>query len=357
MFCALAVACGKPKTQPAPWEAVTIPTDAIFEGISFTDSLNGWVTGGGYLIDGGIIGRTRDGGKTWRFWTGLLDAGTSSGLGSIQFRDTLNGCGVGSGGCILLTSDGGVTWRQVRSGRSSGDGLGDVQFIDDWNGWAVGGASLLRTEDGGETWRPLIYGSYENGYFSGNAIHFLDLSHGWLVAHGGVLKRTYDGGQTWSRVELPLAAGERPTFWDVTFCDASHGWIVGETGAIFHTEDGGTTWLRQENGVPIVRVIPKGEPRRPRERFRELEWPADRLTLSAVRFLDPLRGWAVGYYSDVGESVVIGTRDGGASWSVERIQPGEYLGALFLLDRTHVWAAGDRSRTQPQVVLRYPGGP
>src|SRR5262249_3851024 len=162
----------------------------------------------------------------------------------------------------------------------------------------------------------------------------LDSLHGWLVAHGGALEFTNDGGLTWTRVELPLEKGERPTFWDITFCDRSHGWIVGEEGTIFHTEDGGATWVRQVSGVPSVRVIPKGEPRRPREPFPELEMPPDRLTLTAVRFADPLCGWALGYYSDVGESVVIGTRDGGASWQVERVQPGEYLRALFLLDRT-----------------------
>jgi photosystem II stability/assembly factor-like uncharacterized protein len=77
------------------------------------------------------------------------------------------------------------------------------------------------------------------------------------------------------------------------------------------------------------------------------------LTLSAVRFADSQRGQAVGYYSDVAESVVLGTRDGGASWHVERVQPGERLRSLAVVDSSHAWAAGDRARTTPQVVLRY----
>ena len=63
-------------------------------------------------------------------------------------------------------------------------------------------------------------------------------------------------------------------------------------------------------------------------------------------------GFAVGYYSDVAESVVLATSDGGATWRVERVVPGELLRSLFLLDARHAWAAGDRARTTPQVVLR-----
>jgi photosystem II stability/assembly factor-like uncharacterized protein len=182
---------------------VTLPTDAVFDGICFVDSLNGWISGGGYLIDGGIVGRTRDGGRTWRFKSGVLPGGgTSFVLGSIVFRDTLHGCAVGSSGIVLLTRDGGETWEKVRHGHSAGAGLSDLQFLDERNGWAVGSASLLRTSDGGETWEPLVHGRLENGYFSGNAIQFTNQNRGWLAAHGAQLKRTENGGVEWATVPL-----------------------------------------------------------------------------------------------------------------------------------------------------------
>jgi photosystem II stability/assembly factor-like uncharacterized protein len=348
----LAPACARQST-PGPWEATTVPTDASFSGMWFTDSLHGWVTGGGYAIDGGIVGRTTDGGRSWRFQTGVLyGGGTRFSLGRVQFLDSLRGVSVGYGGIVLVTADGGESWRPVRYGRSAGDGLFDVQFIDKRNGWAIGPASIVRTEDGGETWRRLVYSTSENGYLSGNAIHFVDLWNGWMVGHGGTLMRSSDGGATWTRVPLPLREEERPDLWDVTFSDASHGWVAGDLGSLFHTSDGGMTWTRQENGVPVVRVIPQGEPPRPREPVPELETEPDRLSISAVQFADSARGYAVGYYADVGESVVLATSDGGASWRVERVQPGEMLRSLFLLDAQHAWAAGDRARTAPQVVLR-----
>jgi photosystem II stability/assembly factor-like uncharacterized protein len=256
---------------------------------------------------------------------------------------------------VLITVDGGESWRPVSYGRSPGISLSDIQFIDDWNGWAIGSSCIVRTEDGGESWRVLLYGTAENGYLSGNAIHFVDERRGWLAGHSARFMRSDDGGKNWTPITLPLEPDEHPTLWDVTFIGPNHGWVVGERGTIFHTSDGGWTWTRQDSGVPIVRVIPKGEPPRPREPIPDLQTDPDRLTLTAVQFLDENEGCAVNYYSDVGESVVIRTHDGGESWNVERVQPGEYLRALFVLDATHAWAAGDRSRTAPQVVLRYRG--
>ena len=85
----------------------------------------------------------------------------------------------------------------------------------------------------------------------------------------------------------------------------------------------------------------------------ELETEPDRLTISALHFIDALHGCAVGYYADVAESVVMRTQDGGEQWQVEHVQPGEILRAVFVLDGAHAWAVGDRARTQSQVLLRY----
>jgi photosystem II stability/assembly factor-like uncharacterized protein len=347
--------CARQETRQL-WEATTVPTDAQFDGMWFTDSLNGWITGGGYAIDGGIVGRTRDGGRTWSFQSGVLSGGgTRFSMARVQFLDSLRGVSVGYGGIVLVTSDGGSHWRPVRYGRSGGDGLFDVQFIDSRNGWAVGPASVVRTRDGGETWGILVTNKAENGYLSGNAIHFVDLWNGWMVGHSGALYRSSDGGENWTRVPLPLKEGEHPTLWDVTFTDASHGWVVGEKGSIFHTTDGGVTWSREETGVPVVRVLPRGESPR-HEVIPELETEPDRLSISAVQFADNDHGYAVGSYADVAESVVLATSDGGATWRVERVVPGEILRSLFLLDARHAWAAGDRARTTPQVVLRRVAG-
>jgi len=341
-----------PAKPAARWQAIEVPTDADFTGLWFADSLNGWLAGSGWAIDGGIMGRTRDGGRTWRFESGIVPgADRGSGLGHIQFRDSLRGWATAADGDVMLTADGGETWRPVRL--AGGGSLHDLQLRDDGEGW-VAGTQIAHSEDGGETWHTLFRSESENGYVTANAIHFVDASRGWLVGQGGTLMRTDDGGLDWSPVKLPLRDGEHPTLWDLTFADPAHGWAAGEHGSIFHTADAGTTWERQERGVPVVRPIPGGEPRR-RDVRPELETEPDRLTVSAIRFADTEHGWAVGYYADVAESVVLRTDDGGATWSTEHVQPGEQLRSLFVLDRNHAWAAGDRARTQPQVVLRFTG--
>ena len=340
------------RRAPEKWQAIAVPTDADFTGMWFTDSLNGWVAGSGWAIDGGIVGRTRDGGRTWRFQSDVFGGGKGSGLGHVQFRDSTYGRATASYERVLVTDDGGATWRLAGNVGPGGGTLFDLQFLDAMNGWAAG-SLIVRTTDGGETWRTLTRGTSENGYLLANAIHFLTETRGFLVSHGGALLRSDDGGTNWTPVALPLRAGERPTLRDISFCDASHGWIAGQLGTIFHTADGGTTWFLQENGVPVVRVIPKGEPKRPHEPIPELETEPDRLALTAIQFADPDHGWAVGYYADVAESVILHTNDGGATWTVERVQPGELLRSLLVLDADHAWAAGDRARTRPQVILRY----
>jgi len=354
LWAALAITGCAPPKPPPHWQAFEVPTDADFTGLWFADSLNGWLAGSGWAIDGGIVGRTRDGGRTWRFESGIVPGGDrGAGLGRIQFRDSLRGWATAAEGQLMLTADGGETWRPVHLPGISGGSANDLQFRDDGEGW-VAGTQIAHSEDGGETWRTLFRSESENGYVTANAIHFTDASRGWLVGQGGRLMRTDDGGMDWSPVKLPLRDGEHPTLWDVTFADPRHGWAAGERGSIFHTSDGGSMWERQERGVPIVRPIPAGEPRRHEVR-PELETEPDRLAVSAIRFVDAEHGWAVGYYADVAESVVLRTDDGGATWSTERVQPGELLRSLFVLDRDHAWAAGDRARTQPQVVLRFLG--
>jgi len=341
-----------PSKQPSQWQAVEVPTDADFTGLWFTDAANGWLAGSGWSVDGGIVGRTRDGGRMWRFESGILPGGDrGAGLGRVQFRDSLRGWATAGVGRVLLTVDGGESWRPVWLPGMHGGYVHDLQFQADGQGWAAG-TQIAHSDDMGETWRTLFESESANGYVTANAIHFIDASHGWLVGQVGALMRTDNGGSDWSRVSLPLAKDEHPTLWDITFVNTEQGWAAGERGCIFHTANGGATWERQERGVPIVRPLAKGE--KPRHDVRpELETEPDRLTVSAIRFADPQHGWAVGYYADVAEGAVLRTDDGGATWSTEHVQPGELLRSLFVLDRDHAWAAGDRARTQPQVVLRY----
>ncbi|MBL0150765.1 MAG: hypothetical protein IPP87_19595 [Ideonella sp.] len=65
---------------------------------------------------------------------------------------------VGERGLVVLSDDGGASWRQAQTVPVSVT-LTAVQFIDERLGWAVGhGGVVLRSEDAGQTWRRMVDG-------------------------------------------------------------------------------------------------------------------------------------------------------------------------------------------------------
>ena len=74
LTCLLLAGCGQGGSSDS-WETIELGTDAEFRDIFFLDSPNGWMVGAvGINVPGGIVGRTGDGGKTWRYRTGDLNA-------------------------------------------------------------------------------------------------------------------------------------------------------------------------------------------------------------------------------------------------------------------------------------------
>ena len=363
---AILAGCSRPPQRaataatPVVWESLPLGMNGEFSDICFADTLNGWVVGGSHQYESGLVGRTRDGGRTWQFTSGLTlpDAGSFRfQLTAVRFHDAWRGVATGTGVKILLTEDGGENWRVVREGRSAADHLSDLHFIDRWTGWAVGLGGVLRTHDGGETWDKAMVSSYEDDNRpSGTAIHFLDSWWGWMVGPGGRVMRTTDGGDTWTRVPTPLGRDERPDLHDLCFVDRENGWVVGQEGTILHTADGGVTWVRQETGIEGSRSKPV------RERIQQrpgvvhefdLGGRTPGLTLTRVSFLDFRTGWVTGHFGHEARSVVLHTEDGGATWSVEAVVTGEELRALFMLGSGRGWAVGDRIREGRQVLLRH----
>jgi len=350
--------CARPRPAVSAWESIPLGTDAEIEDLWFADSLNGWLVGGGHQIEGGLVGRTRDGGLTWTYTSGLASREPGVfrfNLTAVRFLDAGRGLIAATGGKIFITDDAGEHWRLARYGRSATDHLFAFDFLDPYNGWAAGLAGALRTRDGGENWEEpnRELSPYERP--TGHAIRLFDASHGFMAGRDGALFRTVDGGQTWFRVVTPLGAAERPMLYDLWFADVRHGWVVGAEGTVLHTTDGGSTWTRQETGVAGARSEPKLQAVQRRRGVVDTFDLGERtpgLTLTAVRFLDPGRGWAVGHFGYEGRSVVLASQDGGASWRIEQEAAGEELRALFVLDAEHAWAAGDRVRPGAQTLLR-----
>jgi len=136
-------------------EYPTTGTRRWLYGITFKDKLNGFAVG-----ESEIVLRTTDGGKSWVKLNAPADRqfyGFRTFYRDVTFNGS-TGCIVGQFGCILISSDGGQTWRSAATFfdtkiRELLD-LNSVQFVTDKLGFAVGelGTRLMVTEDGGKSW-------------------------------------------------------------------------------------------------------------------------------------------------------------------------------------------------------------
>lgn len=141
-------------------------------------------------------------------------------------------------------------------------------LTDPAHGWAVSARRLLVTADGGSTWRDV---TPPGGFATADAdrllgVDFVDAQHGWMAineaftsgsdtSYGRVdIWRTTDGGRTWAKTQLPRARfavfGEVMPAVQFDFLDATHGFAFqsgneakGKNDSdLFWTTDGGATW-------------------------------------------------------------------------------------------------------------------
>lgn len=283
--------------------------------VSFADDSHGWL----YLKGDDFSSRfysTSDGGRTWN----LLTQGVAGGrpvAAPLIFLDTNTGyMGVSAGagpipGTILVTRDGGRSWKGIGEGRDwSIEGLVMDSLQD---GWAMGSSPgkrdfLLHTEDGWASWQQVLPGLTPT-----QDVSFLDASRGFGIGTASdpsALVRTEDGGATWSLVDAKLT---RPLA--ISFVDAGSGWAVAENSAsarqILHTGDGGRTWtptaalpVDQANGLapfyPYLRFFSASE-----GLVEPQEWP---------------------------QTTVARSRDGGKTWSPQGLltrKPGSWIKVAF----------------------------
>src|SRR5262245_55291408 len=74
-------------------------------------------------------------------------------LYGVRALSATEGWSVGNFGAIQHTTDGGKTWKEVKSGTQ--EPLFGIDFADPQHAWAVGKSALvLRTDDAGATWKP-----------------------------------------------------------------------------------------------------------------------------------------------------------------------------------------------------------
>lgn len=227
----------------ASWVQRRIGTDHAINDVYFTNKEVGFV------LSGGSIFSTDDGGHSWRearrFTSAEFDGATPE-LYSLRFNGKKKGWLVGSvsrsdevtNSIFAFTKDGGANWKVVQA--PTRRELIHIDFIDDNHGWIVGdGGAIMHTDDAGETWTTQKSGTTGTLYH----VDFRNEKLGWVVGERGMILRTIDGGQFWAPVDSPV----RSTLLSVQFVDSENGWIAGRAGVILRSGDGGRTWLQQES--------------------------------------------------------------------------------------------------------------
>jgi photosystem II stability/assembly factor-like uncharacterized protein len=148
-----------------------------------TDSYLTSATGLGYAVSSGRLWRTFDGGLTWNLYsvTGNEDwqeeISISGNTFLLPFATTCSGNG-GDGG-LRISVDGGINWREFRTGQT----MFGAFMLDSKRGWGCGSAkSIYYTSDAGKTWVLRNCGIENND--SLDDMWFINDTTGWVVGRG-----------------------------------------------------------------------------------------------------------------------------------------------------------------------------
>lgn len=242
-----------------------------------------------------------------------------------------------AGGRLLWTADGGSTWQDQTPQENARVSLATASlatafFIHVDEGWALPFPArpdeyrAYHTTDGGQTWLgqslPLPPGEWQP-----RQVTFLDAANGWVTYRlmtsvlfsRGVMLKTEDGGKTWTAHDLPI--GE-PVFFDSPLSGWTAGGAAGDE--FYTTADGGLTWQPADSNSVSM---PAGSQLDPGKLLAaNLPGQVDRLAFPSAQ-----GGWAVTVEGDCqGEkaslefacrqvSTLWKTVDGGSNWLPVRL--------------------------------------
>ncbi len=290
----------------------------------------------------------------------------------------------GTGGTVLRSTDGGVTWEARPIAEARSFDLRDIEAISATVAYAMVAGSdtgrIYKTTDGGEHW-VRQYDDTRKGIFL-DALAFWDESHG--VAMGDpmnghfVVLRTEDGGATWTQAptQEALRSGDGEAAFAasgtvITVGAGGRAWIgtgankTTGVGRVLRSMDYGKTWVAGETPIPsrggstgvfsvafhdsLQGVAVGGDYAQPDADRRNVAITADGGKTWRLGDTTGVTGYlsSAAYVPGTGAKTIVATgtagifasRDGGLTW--RRINAGSYN--TIIAGRTIV-AIGDRGR-------------
>lgn len=224
------------------WKKRIKPTEDNILQVGFSDSMKGWMLCERDVFNRGSLAlsymlKTVDGGETWQRQE--LNSGRTR-VTRLVIGANDNGFAIGESGAVFVLQDG-VWSRQENALRYL---LLGGAMNGSKSGAVVGaGGSIYFTEDAGISWTPAnVYGDKQSKL---NAVYFVDNRNGWAVGGSGKVFQTFSGGKTWREQN----SGVQADLFDVHFKNSAEGWAVGDQGVILHTTTAGNVWRAEQSPV------------------------------------------------------------------------------------------------------------
>lgn len=217
-----AAAAGGPSYS---WQRLSTGTAERFRGLAAVNGRIAWLAG-----TNATVLRTTDGGASWQNVSPPARQVTGS-AGLVQFRDieawdaqnaVALAIGEGTDSRVLVTTNGGRTWRVAFTNHAPKAFYDCMAFFDRKHGLAVsdpvhGKFRLISTSDGGASWTVLPNAGMpralagEFGFAaSGTCLITSGSQDAWIASGGGAASRVYhssDRGLHWSVTSTPVASG------------------------------------------------------------------------------------------------------------------------------------------------------
>ncbi|MBE0651738.1 MAG: hypothetical protein IH595_12975 [Bacteroidales bacterium] len=250
-FCVVAIAiilsgCNKNLSVQPHWTQLNSGTNSDLIDVFFSSPDLGYV-----LTDSNLILKTTNGGKTWR----SLPIQHATEASSLFFTSERTGYVIDHNSYVLKTINGGESWDYAFGGYQDYY-LTSMCFTSPDVGYVVGGkftsyeGCILKTTDGGVTWHDLS-NKIESVIFY--TVYFIDDNTGIIAGDSGEIFKTTDGGNTWTKLNSETNALFIKSF----FISPNTGYVaggnkMGDGGKILKTMDGGNTWKVMGTGTRII---------------------------------------------------------------------------------------------------------